>query len=677
MNMLKKLLQLENIPHYIFFGFATLGLFLGDGKQNVIDIWMGIGIGFLYFYAFFINPQLKSLPKSINVAWLLFIGYCVIRTLFSDSVGLSITQTIRYAQGYLIFQFFYSYSSLKFISRFIKGLFVFTLFTIFTSFFLFIFPNFGYQLPSMNLLFAAFGHNHIVAILFFAFPIVLHRFLEKPTLSSSSLLILFLTSFALSFSRASWIILLGYFLWVLVRRIKESRLVSLSLLSIGFLFTCLLVSQIILFTHDNKYEFIPPLIRKQLIKNPNILGSRLEYWNQAFQAFKQNPAFGSGPGTFYLSSLRYQSKPNSYSYFAHNFLLEMLSETGIVGIMFLGFLIFILIKNIDHTKLKKYHYIFSGIILTVIFSFLDFNLSFLIIFLLLLAFLAMLLRKSQNSKSSSLKRNYVFLFIILTYCICSLLSSMLVNSSSKYGIYISPFDRYSVLSYIRKNSQNNEALQTALQYSYIFHRKDAEINYKFFELYMNKNSNIGIFYLKNAIKYDPKNIQYQKSYLAHNLLSYDKKELIADFFKFSKNNLPDNKRLDLDSLLNDKSIEKISDNTLAQIFTTMENPYDLFLAKALYFIGHDLINYYPETTLSAWKISLVLNPQLSFYPAELASFHYYRNNDLLSAKSILQDCSIFLSTRMHCNDLLENINEPGYLPIPGYYFKDIKNYKYD
>lgn len=69
--------------------------------------------------------------------------------------------------------------------------------------------------------------------------------------------------------------------------------------------------------------------------------ARVEYWVPAWQTFLQRPLLGQGPLTFGSSYLRLNSVP-PYGFFAHahSIFFNLLSETGLVGIIAFGMLAF-------------------------------------------------------------------------------------------------------------------------------------------------------------------------------------------------------------------------------------------------------------------------------------------------------------------------------------------------
>ncbi|MBI2304222.1 MAG: O-antigen ligase family protein [Chloroflexi bacterium] len=63
------------------------------------------------------------------------------------------------------------------------------------------------------------------------------------------------------------------------------------------------------------------------------LGPRLNYWEGALNIMKDNPLWGTGPGTFPTIFSEYQKDPRFFSKYAHNFPLQSGAEMGLLGLL--------------------------------------------------------------------------------------------------------------------------------------------------------------------------------------------------------------------------------------------------------------------------------------------------------------------------------------------------------
>lgn len=104
---------------------------------------------------------------------------------------------------------------------------------------------------------------------------------------------------------------------------------------------------------------------------------RLNYWQGAIDIFKAHPLLGSGPDTFSIIYPEFQKNILSSGKYAHNWLLEILSENGLIGLMF--FLVFLYLIYRNYFKKKSYFlnsFLFVGITASVLHNLLDFDWHF-------------------------------------------------------------------------------------------------------------------------------------------------------------------------------------------------------------------------------------------------------------------------------------------------------------
>jgi O-antigen ligase len=61
------------------------------------------------------------------------------------------------------------------------------------------------------------------------------------------------------------------------------------------------------------------------------VGARFDYWRAAVLTTRENPLFGTGPGTFQRPYAKNKLPEAEMSRFAHNDYLEQFSDSGIIG----------------------------------------------------------------------------------------------------------------------------------------------------------------------------------------------------------------------------------------------------------------------------------------------------------------------------------------------------------
>src|SRR6185503_18018625 len=68
--------------------------------------------------------------------------------------------------------------------------------------------------------------------------------------------------------------------------------------------------------------------------------ARFDYWRAAAQITKDNPVFGTGPGTFFIPYQKIKAPEAEITRLCHNDYLEQASDSGIVGFLSFGAFIF-------------------------------------------------------------------------------------------------------------------------------------------------------------------------------------------------------------------------------------------------------------------------------------------------------------------------------------------------
>tara|TARA_B100001063_G_scaffold247286_1_gene292171 strand:- start:8451 stop:10262 length:1812 start_codon:yes stop_codon:yes gene_type:complete len=97
--------------------------------------------------------------------------------------------------------------------------------------------------------------------------------------------------------------------------------------------------------------------------NDESFNQRLEYYKNALDLFLEKPFFGNGIGSFKTESLKYYDEISTIPYYAHNDFLQILSETGILGLLSY-ILIFIFLFKILF-RFKKSNPIFPFLIISI------------------------------------------------------------------------------------------------------------------------------------------------------------------------------------------------------------------------------------------------------------------------------------------------------------------------
>ena len=96
--------------------------------------------------------------------------------------------------------------------------------------------------------------------------------------------------------------------------------------------------------------------KDKIIKNIKIFSTDHDgHYTLAYDLFKNNPVFGVGPKGFryFCRSVEYDSPMGICSTHPHNFLIQILSETGIIGLIFYFYGLFFVIYKLFKVNLKN------------------------------------------------------------------------------------------------------------------------------------------------------------------------------------------------------------------------------------------------------------------------------------------------------------------------------------
>ncbi|MFZ5376236.1 MAG: O-antigen ligase family protein [Patescibacteria group bacterium] len=342
--------------------------------------------------------------------------------------------------------------------RFLLSIFAVSLLLIVLNVLMFVLPvEYLYWVPGLNLFRNIVGHNHIAAWLLLINPLILHSFFQLGDYSKTKKRVLASAYFflailmILSFGRvANMIFVIQSALLFLIN--KQSSMfyrtkkhfqfkpygwffsITLLLVFLGFL---TMVATSLISTFQQKDNCLPGNFDNQLCKRLDHEG-RFTYWRQAVGIFGDYPLLGSGPGTYSKIRSFYASKPGAGSGFAHNYYLELLAETGLIGLssflFVLGYLTyqsFVVVKK----DLKNLNFAFfvaaaSGMVN----AFFDFDFDFVTIFLTVLLMLVFVANQTKNRRSllSQLFSKFVLIalgLLIISYALIFAYSELLIRKN--------------------------------------------------------------------------------------------------------------------------------------------------------------------------------------------------------------------------------------------------------
>jgi O-antigen ligase len=649
----------------LFFSVMFVLLFLGDGKQSMVDIMACAGIIGLYLVDYFTEKRIYSLPRELNIFWWSTLCYLVITTLFSESVGYSITTSMRYAMAYLIFVFFASQRKKETGHEFEDLFMRFCVAATALSFVFVIVSKLGAMLPGMNLLFPSYGHNHIVDLIVFVFPLALFRLTKRYDWKNIFLFLLFGATLLLSLSRGAMILMFAYgcFYWLTqpVANIRVKKIIGL------FLVLLLFVVGGILFLSGRSFPQIKSnqILYRQVVKSP-IVQSRLYYWKEAVTAIYNNPLFGSGPGTYYLLSKRYQTEPLTYSWYAHSFPLQTISELGFMGFALLCSVFIFCLYRVKN----KNNALFHGVVLTLLYSMYEINLDFIVIWLLLWATLGFLYEEPAMKiykKKQSAGVMFIFLCVLLYYLfsVCASASQILTKDPA-VPLFFEPQGVGWAINYISHSDKSLLSISHVEPFIVYFHKKDPEVLIELARYKMLKHNSDAGRYFQAAINTDSQNVEYFSQYMNFLITQNDKKQIGDSLQQAGDHVSSDAERAIMQQI--HFSSPLIQAAYAQEVFGFSLNPSTMkeYLSKTYYLIGLRVIQQDPQTTRFLWTLARDFSPNWGYYHVELASLTFQAFQSQEQAKKILLTCQQNIYASNQCkNTNLTDI-------IPGSQYENIK-----
>jgi len=663
----RRLLLHNGARQFFFFVFLFILVLLGDGKQGVVDVIGSVGILCFYIIHRMGGKPIYAPSRPVNFILVGLLFYLATRTVFSDSVGYSMSATLRWVMAYLVFVLFSSSPIGKEQEvRYVRTFLWFGAIAVLTSFVVTVFGRLGQMFPGMNLLYPAYGHNHIANVIVFVFPLSLHQFVKRKNKTSILLFLLFGLGLVFSFARGAWILIIGYLCYLLL----ANRELSVWIRQIGA--GILAVGVATFFSFSLFSGFLPgvitnnPIFRRQIIKD-SAFNNRRFYWQEAAAAIQERPFFGAGPGTFYLLSKRFQEAPGRYSWYAHGFLLEFFSEVGIIGVVLLGVLSVFLRRAIFSPAGSTLGALRDGAALTLVYSLYEINLNFLVVWLLFWATLGILFTHAGHRESKRPSKNRlpaVCLGILVLFYISSAAASVLglFPGTRLFALYSQPY-----MVTHAKNVIVDEKPVPPPVFGFIelFHRKDPEILEALAQWWTRqKNNQKASFLYESAVKLDPKNpalyIPYVTSLLDGEF--YEKAlEAIKTYGRTSKEQAMLSTIQYVSGIMTKENINEI--RSILEL-----NKDEKLVIKLFYLFGLSIFQVEPKATQSYWDYAIAAGPFWNYIYIEQAAVSFYKLGDEKSASKYLMRCLDFVPKDPFCGEMMIDMRQ---LPPPGSLRKNI------
>lgn len=634
-------------PIVLFFVLLFFGLFLGDGKQGVIEVYGAAIVLILWLLrAVFVRQNMRPLFRSLYTSWMLVFGAVAVSMAASSSLGFSVSWAVRLLSGYLMYRFFYDLAGRGTARVFVRGFLVFVFVAGAASVTISLIPSLQHLLPSMNLVSLRFGHNHLADLLVFVTPMV---FLYEPRfrrMSGPVLLIPFMFFVFFTMARLAWVIISVYILIRIgsMRAVVPVRKIAAALCTVA-VFGLFVVERPSIMSHRDKEGTLLTYLGGQSAF------IRMEYWKQAWEGFLERPFIGTGPGTFSLTSYRYQRAPLSSSWFAHSEALQTLSELGLAGVVAFGWLVFVHVRA-WRSRVVTDPYVaalISGCFLTFIYALAEFNLDYFVTWLVFCSAAGLVSGYGSMEKgvSDGASANVAAVLIGAYYFFWTVGNGFgYFTKRNDLAFFSAPFDSAQALLYL---DGQPEPGQFGMRLALVFHRKNPEVLASLGRAMNAKGDNAaGAGFLKEAVFADPQNMSFVLPYVTSltNLSSEETGKNLLNVFDHA-----------FPSRLHDQVIglepdaEYIGRAVHELYLIRMPNLKEGYVSL-LYAIGYQTLMFHPDLTGRLWTLARDLHPDFAATHIELARLYQYTLHDDLSAQNILRECEKRESPREQCRGFL-------------------------
>jgi O-antigen ligase len=358
-----------NLNKAIYFGFSILTLFLISGPF-IPDLLLSVG-GFFFLFIYFRDNKINYFENKFFKVFLTFCLVCFFSSVLSDDIMLSFESSLFYFRfGVLACLIWYLIDQNKiFLKYFYYTLVAVFCFLIFDGYFQFLvgFNVFGQELIGGFHVTSVFDRPKLGSYLSRLFPLLLALMIVLKVrdrylaIFGGLLFILIDVLVYLTGERTSFMhmMLSSIFIVLLNDRLKHVRLITLLLsltLIIGITFISPTVKKRMV---DTTLEQVGVGSDRLVIFSPN----HDSHIRTAFNMFLDKPILGHGPKMFRVkcSDPKYAEGINPCSTHPHNFYVQLLAETGIIGFSFLFsaffYVLYCAYRQLQSIVLKKKRYL--------------------------------------------------------------------------------------------------------------------------------------------------------------------------------------------------------------------------------------------------------------------------------------------------------------------------------
>jgi len=637
----------------IFFMSLFLGLFLGDGRQSVADVFGVATIIVLWLVRIIYDKTpIRQLSRSTTRVWLVFFAVVAVSLFFSDSVGLSISWCLRLVGGYAAYRLFYDQSVAEQNQIFVFGLLLFAGCAGLLSMVALVSPWLRGVLPPMNLVSIQFGHNHLADILVFITPILWDKLSGMTTKKQLFVAVVYEVLLVSTLARGAWVLVGLYAAYITVYDKRRRYRGLLTSLAAGAISIIVFAGVFLSVQQRLQPKALFGILTTTLVR-PYSTPIRLEYWKQALVGLSERPLLGSGPGTFSLVSLRHQEYLPSASWYAHSFVLQLAAETGLLGLVVFGWLVWTLYHERSEPRRaspnSEYSVLSASIVLVLCYALFEFTLDYFVTWLLVWAVIGLRSGGSvKEEKETSARVDPVltacFIFLGAFYC-SWIVSNITMLYARQYDLAFlwAPYDATTALIYLDTDHAVSPT-QTETRLMLFFHRKNPDVLY-LLSREPSFSPEEAFRYAQEAAYADPQNMKNVSNYLglvAHDPSPTKSGQELVDLLHYA---LPN--RLYAEVAAIEPSAPHLG-SALREVYAGTPPPLNQGYVSLLYTLGLRLLYSQPGTTERLWTLARDVYPDLATLHLELAGFYafLYKNTD--QAHRILHECEQYSSPRNQC-----------------------------
>ncbi len=236
------------------------------------------------------------------------------------------------------------------------------------------------------------------------------------------------------------------------------------------------------------------------------ISERIIWWKTAYMIFKQNIFFGCGLGNYAVLFQNFRPELVLNTLFAHNIIMQFLSDTGILGLLsFVAIIVSFYVKVIDGIIAEKDNYFYVVIALSIT-AFLIINLvdySFFVPANMMMFFIIMWsVFDAEPEKRKKSTANVYILTVLLLYIAAVTIKPVIGHIHYKKGIEYYVQDQYRL---------SVEEFEQAVKYDDKNPEYYTQLAKSYFALYDRLRGEKGQKYAEKSVEYNKKALELYKS----------------------------------------------------------------------------------------------------------------------------------------------------------------------